>query len=172
MDASSAIILYKAGLHEVVTKMYNVVMPRSVYMEITGSSYPGAEEYQVLLADSKISVMENETSSTETFERTNLNTLDKGEHDTIRLYYAKQGDFVITDDGAAAKYCIRESIPFINALLIPAIMSFAKLKSATFCQKSMKRIITIGRYSSEVITFAQNCKKADLSAFIPQKRAS
>ena len=51
MDASSAIILCKANLHHIVSEMYNVVMSRSVYDELTNNSYPGATEYQQLVAD-------------------------------------------------------------------------------------------------------------------------
>jgi hypothetical protein len=56
VDSSSAIILYKANMHLVVCTMYNVVLSTSVYAEITGNSYPGAQAYQQLLADKKLTL--------------------------------------------------------------------------------------------------------------------
>ena len=171
MDASSAIILCKAGLHNVVLEMYNVVMPGSVYKEITENSYPGAEEYRQLV-DDKITIKEPLSDTANEPDRPSLNNLGRGEHDLIQLYYAGQGDFVITDDGAAAKYCKREGIPFVNALLVPKILGFAGIKGANFCRDSIEKIIEIGRYSPGIITFVEECKKEELSFVIPGKVSS
>ena len=165
MDASSAIILCKAGLHIVVAEMYNVVMPGSVYKEITANSYPGAEEYRQLMAGKKITLKEPLPDISNESIRPGLNNLDKGEHDVLQLYYAGQGDFIVTDDGAAAKYCKREGIPFVNALLVPVILGFAEIKDEYFCRKSMEKIIEIGRYSPGIISFAKECEREDLSFF-------
>ena len=169
MDASSAIILCKAGLHKVVAEMYNVVMPGSVYKEITANSYPGAEEYRQLMAGKKITLKEPLPDTANEPVRPGLNSLDRGEHDVLQLYYAGQGNFIVTDDGAAAKYCKRERIPFVNALLVPVILGFAKIKDEYFCRESMKKIIEIGRYSPGIISFAEKCETEDLSFFIPKK---
>ncbi|MCB2181884.1 MAG: hypothetical protein KQH63_07655 [Desulfobulbaceae bacterium] len=167
LDASSAIILFKVDLHSIISEMYDVIMPASVYNEITDHPYPGAEEYRHLLAENKFTLQgtlpEIPSKSTEPGFR----KLDRGEHDIIQLYYAGPGDFIITDDGAAAKYCKREGIPFVNALLVPVILKFAAMTDTFSCRESMDKIMNQGRYSSTIISFAENCRKEELSFFMP-----
>ncbi|MCP3889803.1 MAG: hypothetical protein GY702_13150 [Desulfobulbaceae bacterium] len=167
MDASSAIILYKAKLHLIVCEMYQVVMSPSVYDEITGNIYPGAEGYQQLLADKKITLRVPGIGNFREPDLSALNTLHKGERDVIELYYAGDGDFVITDDGAAARYCKRHQVPFINALLIPVIIEISGKKSDVYTQAVFNRVMGIGRYSDWVINFAEKCDREDLSFFLP-----
>jgi hypothetical protein len=171
VDSSSAIILYKAHLHLVVCRMYNVVLSTSVYAEITGNSYPGAQAYQQLLADKKITLQTPLSSQLAKPTLSSLQSLDEGERDIIELYYAGKGDFVVTDDGAAAKYCKREQIRFINALLIPAIMRYSGQQSDVYCQTAFNKVLNIGRYSQWVINFAEKCKREELSFFFHEKNA-
>ena len=167
MDASSAIILYKANLHLIVCEMYNVLISRSVYDEITGNSYPGAKAYQQLLADQKITIQKPYIATLCKPDLSSLHTLDKGERDILQLYYAGNGDFIITDDGATAKYCKREQIRFINALLIPTIIRCTGRKSDVYCHTAFNKVMSIGRYSRWVINFAEKCQKEELSFFLP-----
>lgn len=167
LDASSAIILYKANLHLIVCEMYNVVMPVSVYGEITENSYPGAAEYQQLQADRKITVKTPSIATLCQHDLSGLHTLDKGERDVIQLYYAGNGDFIIADDGAAAKYCKREQIRFINALLIPMIIKCTGKQNEVYCRTAFNKIKNLGRYSRWVITFAEQCDRKELSFFLP-----
>ncbi len=166
VDASSAIILCKANLHLIVSEMYNVVMSKSVYDEITGNSYPGAEEYKQLLADNKITIPAP-LSVTNHESASGLYNLGQGERDIIQLYYAGHGDFVITDDGAAAKYCKREQIPFINALLIPMVIKCTGKQSDAYCLSKFNKVLNIGRYSRWVINFAEKCERKELFFFLP-----
>ena len=162
MDASSAIILGKADLHLVVAEMYNLVMPESVYHEITDNTYPAAGKYRRLCREQKIIV---------SYEKINQPVpagLDRGECDVLKLYHAGHGDFVITDDGAAARYCRREKIPFINALLIPLILGFAKVMEEKRCRKAYEKILYLGRYSSRVISFADTCDREKVLQFLPR----
>lgn len=167
VDASSAIILYKAHLHLVVCELYNVVMPVSVYGEITENAYPGAKVYQQLLADKKIRVQAPLESPDCILALSGLHALDKGEGDVIELYYAGKGDFIIVDDGAAAKYCTRQLIPFINALLVPVIIRYSGQQNDVYCQTAFDRILRNGRYSRWVINFAEQCERDDLAYFLP-----
>ena len=167
LDSSSAIILFKADFHIQLTEMYDVVMPRSVYEEITTNFFPGAKEYRQLFADNKITLKEYRPTAVTVLDRPGLNRLDIGEHDVIQLYYAGLGNFVVTDDGSAARYCKREQIPFINALLVPIILGFAGIKDKVFCRKSFDQIIEIGRYSPDIITFAEKSTRDELSIFLP-----
>ena len=172
VDASSAIILCKANLHCIVCEMYNVVMPRSVYDEITGNFYPGAEEYQQLVVDSKLTIQSFPSATPSESTSCNLKNLGQGEHDIIQLYLAGYGDFIIIDDGAAAKYCRGERIPFVNALLIPKIMQCTGQYSNANCLASFKKIKSIGRYSSGIIDFAEKSGKEELSFFLMKNKKS
>jgi len=167
VDSSSAIILYKANLHLVVCSIYNVVLSTSVYGEITGNSYSGAQAYQQLLADKKITLQTPLTSPIAKPTLSGLRTLDEGERDIIELYYAGKGDFVVTDDGAAAKYCRREQVRFINTLLIPVIMRYSGQQNEDYCKTAFNKILSIGRYSQWVVNFAEKCNREELSFFLP-----
>lgn len=163
IDASSAIILCKAGLHDLLAETYDIVLPESVYQEITANTYAGAEEYKQLASRQKIRVLENPEQN----EKPGMAALDAGEYDAIRLFYAGLGKFVITDDGPAARYCKKENVPFINALLFPAVLRFARIKDEQFCRRTMEKIIEKGRYSSEVIEFARKCRQEHIAFALP-----
>ncbi len=166
MDASSAILLCRADLHRIVSEMYNVVMSQSVYDEITDNSYPGAREYQELLANNKITVQVPIAGGVPDSDSLGLHKLGQGEHDIIRLYYAGYGDFIMTDDGAAARYCKSEQIRFINALLIPMIIKCTGQQSDAYCQAAFDRVLSVGRYSNWVIDFAEKCEREELSYYL------
>ena len=163
VDASSAILLFKADLHTCLTDVYRVVLPQSVFYEITSKPYAGSEVYNNLAAEGKIQVH----GSAEPVEKHTMARLDKGEHDAIQLYYRGLGDFVIIDDGPAARYCTKEGIPFINALLFPVIMRLAEMKSDDFCRRSMEKVIASGRYSREIISFAAACERESIAFAVP-----
>jgi len=167
VDASSAILLCKANLHLFVTEMYNVVMSQSVYEEITDNSLPGAVEYQQLVADNRITVQAPPAVESSRAISPVLRKLGQGEHDIIQLYYAGRGDFIMTDDGAAARYCKSEQIRFINALLIPMVIKCAGQQSDAYCQAAFDRVMNIGRYSNWVINYAEKCEREELSFFLP-----
>lgn len=163
MDASSAIILFKSGLHALLVEIYDIVLPDSVYREITVNPYRGAEEYKMLVAGQKIRVQDSQDQQ----ERQGMDGLDRGEHDAIHLFYAGLGEFIITDDGPAARYCRKAGIPFINALLFPVVLRLAQIKDEDFCRKSMEIIIEEGRYSQQVISFAGQCRIESIAFAIP-----
>jgi predicted nucleic acid-binding protein len=163
MDASSAIILCKSGLHTLLVGMYDIVLPSSVYREITANQYEDAEEYKLLAAAGELRIEESPIQP----EESGIFGLDAGECEAIQLYQNGMGDFIITDDGAAARYCRRQGIPFINALLFPVILRFALMKDDVFCHRSMEKIIATGRYSKEVITFALECRREDVAFALP-----
>ena len=163
MDASSAIILYKAGLHSLLARTYNIVLPTSVYIEITAKPYAGSREYEQLAEGNKIGVQEN----TDSQKITGMERLDTGEYDAIQLFYNGVGSFIITDDGPAARYCKKAGVPFINALLFPVILRFAQIKDDDFCVEAMERIIENGRYSYDIISFAKKCSQESITFAIP-----
>jgi len=163
MDASSAIILYKAELHALPVEMYDIVLPASVYREITENRHEGAEEYKQLAAGRKLKVAESPIFP----EKPGMKGLDTGERDVIGLFHSGLGEFIITDDGPAARYCKREGVPFINALLVPVILRFALLRDDDFCCRAMEKIIASGRYSGEVKRYARECSREAIAFALP-----
>lgn len=168
LDASSAIILYKADLHIIVCEMYKAVMSLSVYDEVTGNACPGAKAYQHLLVDKKLTLQRPAIAPSGDGDVSRLLALHKGERDLIQLYNSGYGDFVITDDGDAARYCRREQVPFINALLIPVILSYTDIKSVAYCQTAFNKVKNTGRYSHWVINLAEKCHSHEMAFFFPQ----
>ena len=166
VDASSFIILHKAGLLPILVEIYGVILASSVYREITANAYSGAEECERLV---KEGIIEVESVASETVP--GPQKLDRGEAETIQLYSTGHGDFVITDDRAAAKYCKRENITFINALLFPVVLKFSGAKNIEFCNKAFEDILEIGRYSEEVVDFAYRCDKKEISFALQGKES-
>lgn len=163
LDASSAIILYKAGLLNSLVNTYNIVLSRSVYKEISIGTYPGSKDFKSYVSSHKIQVRER----LDKLEKLELSGLDAGEYDTIQLFLSGIGEFVITDDGPAARYCKKANIPFINALLFPVVLRFSMLRDEYFCSRGMERIMRAGRYSEKIITFAQGCRRKDIEFALP-----
>lgn len=163
MDASSAIILFKSELHLLLTEVYDIVMPKSVFLEITAKPYQGSEEYIRLAEANQIQIQDNLKHQ----EQQGIAGLDKGEYDTIQLYHVGAGNFIFTDDGRAARYCSHQGIPFINALLFPVVLKVARIWDEEFCRKAMDKVIGQGRYSPDVIAFAQVCPKESIEFALP-----
>jgi predicted nucleic acid-binding protein len=168
LDASSAILLFKVDLLKELTDVYHVFVTRSVLQELTRRNHQGADTFQRFTSLKKIRIidLENVLLKCKT-SGDSLCFLDKGELDTIKCFGAGDHDFIITDDGRAARYCKKNGLPFINALLFPRLLYFADL---ILWQKSINKtdaIIRIGRYSTEVIEWARNCQKESLSFAMP-----
>lgn len=159
MDSSSAILLCKADLHTRLVRMYDIVIPASVYLEITARPYPGAHEFQTFAAEDMVHIADK----TDQGRAYGPAGLDPGESDVIRLFGQGLGDFIMTDDGPAARYCRKAGIPFINALLFPVVLRCTGRMSDESCRRAMDRIEKTGRYSREVLKFARRCTPTDLA---------
>ena len=163
VDASSAILLFKTKLFENLLQYYQVKVSASVFKEITKAGYPGADYFadckeQGLLAVDQLDPIE---------KKKDISFLDQGERETICLYLQGTAKFIITDDGPAARYCKSNRIPFINALLLPRILFANQIISENLYHKQMDSLISLGRYSEQVIDFAQNCSPRELNYFKP-----
>ena len=163
VDASSAIILCRAGLHLLLAGTYDIILPASVFREITARPYAGSAEYKDLAGAGKVRIEENNVLLTEP----GMAVLDKGECDAIHLLNSGRGDFVITDDGPAARYCSKEGIPFINSLLFPVILQMAHIKNNDFCQRATEKIKRNGRYSNEIVDRARKCRGDSIMFAMP-----
>jgi predicted nucleic acid-binding protein len=168
LDASSAILLFKVDLLKELTDVYHVFVTRSVLQELTRRNHQGADTFQRFTSLKKIRIidLENVLLKCKT-SGDSLCFLDKGELDTIKCFGAGDHDFIITDDGRAARYCKKNGLPFINALLFPRLLYFADLISWQESNNKTDAIIRIGRYSTEVIEWPRNCQKESLSFAMP-----
>ena len=79
LDASSAIILAKTHLSFLMVDVYNIVMPPSVFAEITAAGHPEAAYYTKLVEEMKIKVAEVEGHNPFT-----ASGLDQGEYDCVQ----------------------------------------------------------------------------------------
>ncbi len=163
-DSSSLIILFKTGLLDRCTGLYNLLVTRSVKSEITRKGYPGSEYFARLCGQERLNLLPD--SDNNSFDH-DLSGLDRGEKDTISQFQKGNGDFIIIDDGRGADICRRRSLPYINALLIPKILFIINEFSEPEFREYFSGVLAVGRYSSGVISFAENCTGNDLKSFIP-----
>jgi predicted nucleic acid-binding protein len=163
IDASSAIILFKAGLIDDLSRRYNMVLAVSVSREITRNGYPGAESFRHRLADRRWRILSlPKHGIADDVENGNLG---RGEKDTISLYLLGAGDFVIIDDRRGAVACRDRAIPYISALVYPRILYVTLSISDTEYGKMTRRILSVGRYSPTIVDTAKNLTREHLASF-------
>lgn len=167
VDSSSAIILQKTGLITLLMNLYRPIITESVFKELTRNTYPSSEIFKSYCKHKKLHV---QPLNAETQERrmTAIFSLNRGERDTILQYIEGTGDFILLDDGKAARYCSKNNLPFISAILFPRILQLTgELTEAESDQKS-KDIIEIGRYSQKIIEMAREMSRNELKNFFPK----
>lgn len=165
IDASSAILLCKAELFENLLRYYSVNVSKTVFKEITMAGYLGADYFDACRRQNRLTVKDIHSEE----EIKVLPPLHQGEKETIILFWQGTGKFLITDDGSAARFCKSNNIPFINALLFPRILFDNQILAEKEYLKHKESIIALGRYSENIIDFAQNCSKQELTFFKPQR---
>lgn len=165
-DASSAILLEKAGLFLLAAEQFQLVVPPSVLTEITIADTPDAARFAEYAGQKKLHVTAVPDSSVHNMDLEHRK-LDTGERDVIRLYLHQKKGFILTDDGQAAKWCRFHSLPFINALLVPKVFWYAGLIDQEACKEHMHHISKLGRYSETVKAIATACTRNDLALFLP-----
>lgn len=155
VDASSAIILFKADLFLRLTRTYHVMMTDSVLSEVTRRGYPGAEFFKNVGRCPAVTIVSCNGEIAQRFTTDpRLHLLDLGERDTIGCLICQQADFIIIDDGRGNKFCRNNDLPFINALLFPKILLLTgRLFTAAYEEKTAL-IMQNGRYSQKIIESA------------------
>ncbi len=167
-DASSIILLEKAGLFDLVLSNYHLMIAPRVLKEITAANTPDADRFSLYVAQKSLHVVAPASlDGIKTFRDRGLEKMDPGERDTICLYLENSRGFLLTDDGQAAKWCFSNDLPFINALLIPKIFWYADLINKDACEKAMAHLCTLGWYSDKIKAFAFDCTRKDLEKFGP-----
>jgi len=168
IDSSSAILLFKADLFTKLLNLYDTSVTESVYQELTKEGYAGSNEFVKFHQQNKFHIHPLIVNSKDKIpNQSTLEKLNLGERDTILYFLKGESDFIIIDDGKGAKYCMKERLPFISAILFPKILHIhGKINQATF-QIKTDEIIQTGRYSQKIIDIAEKCSEQDLSPFFP-----
>jgi predicted nucleic acid-binding protein len=168
-DASSAILLEKAGLFAAFSKAFRIVFSDSVFNEITRSGYPGAAFF--------LTAFQNRMFEVSLFTETSLvkdcppkKEMDQGERDTLCLFLKNKQGFILTDDGRAAAWCRDHDLPLINSLLVPKIFWYAGLMNEEDYLNKMEFLCHTGRYSQKIKDLAFSFEKKELTFFIPEKK--
>ncbi|MEW6670820.1 MAG: hypothetical protein AB1427_03905 [Thermodesulfobacteriota bacterium] len=168
IDASSAILLFKAGLFDDLTGTYQVVLAQSVYEEVSRPGYPGAKSFGRYYIDRRFEVCRVKRSTKISPHRTEtLSALGDGEKDTIRLFLSGEGSFVVIDDGRGAGFCREHRIPYINSLLVARILLLTGNISEAVFQDKFDMLIRLGRYSRKIIDYALTCPAKEMAIFMP-----
>ncbi len=167
-DASSAILLYKAGLFGKTATHFQMVLTPGVFAEITRQGHDGAgffSNFQGIAMEPPdlalgASCLEKALS------------LDLGEKETLLLFLQQNKletaglkRFILVDDGPAAKFCKARGLPFINALLVPKILWLSGHMSLSGCNEKMEFLSKTGRYSPAIIKKALELTAQDLDYF-------
>ena len=166
IDASSAILLYKADLLDIFRQALQLAISRSVFAEITVPAYCGADGLGRLVACRSGIKLLGDPPLPDDDVAADIDRLDRGERDTLLHYLDGAASFVILDDGKAVKLCRRHDIPHVNALLVPKLLFFSKRLSAHQTDHYFSRLRALGRYSEYVVTWAKNCQKGQLVFFL------
>ncbi len=166
-DSSSIILLHKAGLFDRTVTRLPLVFSPSVYRELTRPGYPGENLFKHAVSTGRIRIFSLKEPATP-LPDPSLNLLDEGEKETLALFLGHRSGFILTDDGQAARFCKKNELPFINALLIPKLFQYAGYGSRIQTDQQMKTISSLGRYSDKVKKIARALGPDDLARFIKE----
>ncbi|MEZ4529362.1 MAG: hypothetical protein R2941_25920 [Desulfobacterales bacterium] len=166
-DASSLILLFRVGLFPALISFFRTVLAESVYGEVTVKGYPGAELFEKACADGHLLVRSTGLDSAVRFPELLMpsQAVKHGEGDTIRLWLAGEGDFLLMDDYKGAVFCRNHGIPYISAILFPRILRLTGHFSPDECAEKTDQIVRNGRYSKKIIAYARNCPDGALLFF-------
>lgn len=170
IDASSAILLVKAGLIERCCQAFRLRMTRSVFNEVTVPGQPGAADLLELACRQPGVTVLDDPAVTVFDHAADLLRLHRGERDTLHHYLNGVARFVIIDDGKGVQACRRHSIPHVNALLAPKLLHFCGHVPDHRVPSFFHRISSLGRYSAAVVAWARTCDRSDLEFFIDDSR--
>lgn len=164
VDASSAILLYKAGVFGLLAEAYRLLVAQAVFDEICISGRPGAdffvqaEKQGALLLAQPYQAAENLSGSGD-------RRLGAGERQTFEIHARGMADFIILDDRRGALYCRSNRIPFVNALLCVRILNLNGYLSDPEFERVFNHVARIGYYSRWVIDFAADFSDLMLTRF-------
>jgi hypothetical protein len=165
IDASSAILLFKSGWMAPLMENYRVGTGPAAFREMTVADYPGASAFRQWQQEERLVL--HPRCPSEMSIGTNRQGLDPGERECITLFLSGTGTFIVIDNGPGAAFCRREAIPYVNALLIPRLLSPASATARADAATAMQQIFAIGRYAPWVMEYALTCPSENLMFFLP-----
>ena len=169
IDASSAILLFKVGLFDILMGAYQAVLAESVYQEVSRPGYSGAKSFGRYYINRRFDVCSvNRSKKIPLDQITALSVLGKGEKDTIMLFLSGKGDYIIIDDGRGAGFCRDHRIPYINSLLVAKILLLSRNIGEVVYQNKIEMLIRIGRYSQKIVDYALTCPTKEMALFMPE----
>jgi hypothetical protein len=164
IDASSAILLYKANLFQEMSRTYDLCMVPTVFKEITVEGRIGADAFHIAKKMGNIQLITpGETDRWDPL----FPSLHPGETETLMAYDDGKTDFIIIDDGRGARTCRFKKIPYINALLCPYILYLSGAIDNASYSAAFDRLLQIGRYGQSVVNYARKSTREGLARFMP-----
>jgi len=153
-DSSSLILLAKAYLLNLLCDYSDLYITLDIKNEI---EYESDDSYMIknLINSDKIIVRK-------IFDKHQIPSLDAGENSAIMLFKTILVDYLIIDDKKAAMYCKRNSIPFINALLIPLYLYKMSAIDNEMVISKTQLLSKIGRYGPWIKEYVFNMLHEDL----------
>jgi len=152
-DSSALILLAKCGLLEIVCNLFEIIIPKSVNIEVASESlvknYPDAALISDLISKGVIKVQSPGSNSLPM-----PISLHRGEEDALLLAIKLGKSLFATDDGKAIKAARFFNVPFIVTPKI--VVELFRLKEISFkkARESLEKLGKIGRYSPEIIADA------------------
>ena len=165
IDASSAILLFKTAWMDPLLNRYRVGTGPTVYREMTVPDHPGAEAFARWRQEGRLVLYTRNGPTAE--PPAVLGRLDAGERECIDLYWQGAGKFIMVDDGPAAAFCRRAAIPYVNALLVPRLLTPRPVPDRTGLKNAVMAVYAEGRYAAWVLEYALTCPDDDLAFFLP-----
>ncbi|MFC1670430.1 hypothetical protein ACFL20_08550 [Spirochaetota bacterium] len=167
VDSSSAILLVKSDAFDHLINSYKIIFPNSVYDELTRDHYFGAKTFQDYARNGKVALYEVDISNKSNYVGDQkINALGIGEKEVIQLYESGIGDFILIDDKKGATYCRHKNIPYINSILLLKILFLSGSISKEIYDESNAKLVTVGRYSDEIIEYVCNCSHGEIKNFL------
>jgi predicted nucleic acid-binding protein len=164
IDACSAILLFKAGLFDIMTQAHALVVTAAVFKELTVATHPGAAAFDQAYRRAGIQLIDINNRNPEPAWAAGLGA---GERATLLAFEPLKADFVIIDDRRGVRCCRERNVPHINALLCPLTLNAAGMIDTDRCRQAFGQLTVIGHYSRIVIDYARNCTLEGLKAFWP-----
>ncbi len=167
IDASSAILLYKAGVIDYWCHMVQLLMTRSVFAEVTVPRHRGADGLgQLARRQPGLILLDDPHHPDCSCAAADIDRLHRGERDTLFHYLNGVARFVVIDDGKAVRVCRRYGIPHVNALLVPKLLYYSKQLSMDQREHFFARLRSLGHYSERVVDWAADCDAKQLAFFL------
>jgi len=148
-DASSLILLCKAGVLAPLVQIRSVLVPRAVYDEVCGGTqlqrFEDARRISELFDSGILTTVE-----VNHMVRLPL-SLDVGESEAVSLYYQEHANAMLTDDGRAIRVCRLLGIPFLPSPKVVVELHRLGVVSLDDGRVALERLSLHGRYGADII---------------------